>query len=178
MRSCEPHSGGDGGTRLELPLCHVKRPLAPLATLVQAGTQWACGTAWNVPTKESFRSALSGICCFNIKIFIKRSNITVHGLPICKRGFTFAPDARPVQHRARKERYVESGLPNCWSPQDRLWGLHRPESIKFPAACRRRASLCTDVIIPSTVHTQHMAHTQGSSNTWCLFKCPQSKTLR
>lgn len=86
MGSRESRSRRDGYPRA--PPGHTKRPTRSFRERARAGTKQASGTAWNAPTQKSGGSALSGICCFHIKIFIKRSNITVHTFPICKRGLT------------------------------------------------------------------------------------------
>lgn len=73
--------------------------------------------AWDTPTKKSHRSALSGICCFNIKIFIKRGNIAAHASPICKRGLTSVPGTRPAQGTyGGNWCCARAGLRNCRSP--------------------------------------------------------------
>lgn len=88
--------------------------------------------------KKSCGSALSGICCLNIKIFIKR-------IPLCRSGLCATEDSHLLQAPGQcgGAHNAKVGPSNCQSPQDRHPGWVHPESTISPTACYGCALLCT-----------------------------------
>lgn len=112
---------------LEPPLLH-ERPPVPSVAFAQPGTKQAGGTAWNAPTKESCGSALSGICCFNIKILIKRNNITVTSSHLRTRINICSPRNASVG-RVLVKRTMHGGAGKRLEPERH--GLHSPLLMRF-----------------------------------------------